>query len=356
MLDIKNAALSFIKEKEVGFRHDRSRTVGSSELGQCARKTAYEKTLGRKGYDKGFTESLGFAERGNLLENHWTVPVISRAAKAIGAKLLHAGQSDQLSIVAEDAYASATPDGIFVNMPEGAFVHLKAPKVGPHVLFEAKSIDSRFNMSKLPKKHHIEQVNFAMGLVRAATKYRPTHAYLVYVNASDVTSMYEFVIPFHRGKFKQQLERARLIFAKAPEAIAPEGKINGHSDCRYCPFSTRCLGFAAWLPKDERALKSRDRSRVAKLASEVNEAKDGAERAAQEVRDREAKLKLALNKLGTKSVELGECSVTWKRAGGAETLDMQKVRKVLKRDGYDLKDFMKRNKPSEKLKIETHRA
>lgn len=348
----------FIEQSHAGFDHDRSLTIGASEIEKCARATAYKKA--KTQYDDGFIESLGYAHRGNILEDAWFAPLATAWFKDMGAKLLHAGQKDQISIVAEEAHASATPDGVAIKVPSDALYDLKGGREfkGGDLLNEFKSIDPNVNTTRLPRAWHVGQVNYGLGLVRAATDFRPKHALLWYGNCSDLTKIERFVIPFHKGKFKQQLERAAFIMKarKKPEAIAPEGKINGGMDCKTCPWSHRCLGFAAWVPKGERELQSRDKRRVSKLVDEVQAEKSKIEQAEQTKREKEAKLKETLTEIGTTSAELGSIRVHWQRTPGQNRLDTAKMLRVLKRDGYDEKDFRVTTKPSERLEITEQRT
>lgn len=344
----------FIEQSHAGFEHDRSLTVGASEIEKCARATAYKKAQTQ--YDDGYVESLGYAHRGNILEDSWFAPLATAWYAGMGAKLLHAGQKDQISIVAEEANASATPDGIAVKVPANALRDLKGGDAfkGGELLNEFKSIDPNVNVTRLPRPWHAGQVNYGAGLVRAATDYRPTHALLWYGNCSDVTKINRFVIPFSKAKFKQQLERAALIMKarKKPEQLAPEGKINGGKECENCPFSMRCLGFAAWVPKSERKLQARDKRRVSKLVSEIEAEKAKVAQAEQARREKEAKLKVTLTEIGTKSAELGKVRVNWRQTDGQERWDTKKMLRVLKRDGYSEKDFRVKTKPGERLDIE----
>lgn len=345
----------FIDRSHTGFDHDRSLTIGASEIEKCARAVAYKKSQTKQ--DEGYTESLGYAHRGNILEDNWFAPLATAWFASMGATLKHAGQADQVSIVAEEVHASATPDGVAVNVPVKSLSELKGGEKfkGGDLLNEFKSIDPNVNVTRLPRPWHVGQVNYGTGLVRAATDYRPDHALLWYGNCSDVTKIHRYVVPFSRAKFKLQLERAAIIMKarKKPEQLAPEGKINGGMECKTCPFSRRCLGFAAWVPKSESELRSRDRKRVSQLAQEIKQTEAEAETLAQTKREKEARLKAMLTEIGVKSAELGAVRVNWRTTDGQSRLDTTKMLRVLKRDGYDEKDFRVKTKPGERLDIET---
>lgn len=352
-LSFDDAVKQYIDSTHAGFDHDRSLTIGASEIEKCARAVAYKK--GGVGQDDGYVENPGYAHRGNVMEDHWFVPLARHWFKSMGSKLHHAGQQDQMSIVAEDVFASATPDGIASNVPDDALRFIKGSETfkGGDLLNEFKSIDPNVNVARLPRPWHAGQVNYGLGLVRAATKFKPTHGLLWYGNCSDYSKIKHFVIPFHKGKFREQLKRAAFIMAarKKPDQLAPEGKINGGKECETCPFSKRCLGFSAWVPKGERALKSRDRSRVAKLVEKIDESKKLIAAAEQSKRSTEADLKAALTELGTNSAEIGQTKIQWSRTEGSERLDQAKMLKVLLRDGYKRKDFVTKTKPSDRLDI-----
>ena len=91
--------------------HDRSQTVGASEVGQCQRKLVYDKHNVEP--DTGFKQDLGAAERGNVIED-WVVENLQHSLPD-DIQLLWATDEGQQTLVDKDVHQSATPDGLFVS-------------------------------------------------------------------------------------------------------------------------------------------------------------------------------------------------------------------------------------------------
>ena len=71
-----------------GFKSGREKTVGASEIGQCARKVWYCKHKAE--YDPDFVDGWGAARRGTVFETRFFVPALR---KQYGLDLLYAGTS-----------------------------------------------------------------------------------------------------------------------------------------------------------------------------------------------------------------------------------------------------------------------
>lgn len=240
LLDLDAARLAFLKKEATAFGHDRAQTIGASEIGGCARRVAYRK----KGVpvDPDYKDDPGYAERGNILENHLSAPMMRAAIEGIGGKLLWAGQKDQTTFVADDWFMSATPDGLAIGVKKNALKKYGVKDCGDCFLVEFKSIDSRISLQKLPKDGHPEQVNYGLGLVRADGEYNPEYGLLLYTNCSSL-SVHPFIIKFDPELFKRQrLKAKRIMTANRPEDLLPEGKMAGGNACKYCEFKARCQG------------------------------------------------------------------------------------------------------------------
>lgn len=240
MLDLDAARLVFLKKDATKFGHDRALTIGASEIAGCARRTAYRK----KGLpvDPDYKDDPGFAERGNILENYLSAPMMRDAIEGIGGKLLWAGQKDQTTFLVEKWYMSATPDGLAVGVKKNALAKYGVKNCGNCFLIEFKSVDSRISLKNLPKDGHPEQVNYGLGLVRADGEYSPEYGLLLYTNCSSL-SVHPFIIKYDDELFKRQRAKAKKIMsAKRPEDLLPEGKMKGGKACVYCEFKKRCQG------------------------------------------------------------------------------------------------------------------
>ncbi|MGI9504998.1 MAG: hypothetical protein ACR2RE_18285 [Geminicoccaceae bacterium] len=88
----------FLTETKIAW--DRSKTVGASEIGQCAKKTAYLKQ--NADVDEGYEDNWGMKERG-----HWVEAWAVQRLRLNGADVHETGD-DQITYV--DGFLSATPD------------------------------------------------------------------------------------------------------------------------------------------------------------------------------------------------------------------------------------------------------
>ena len=80
-----------------------------------------------------------------------------------------------------------------------------------------------------------------MGILRATTDFRPTHAVISYADASFWSDVKEFVVAFDPDIYDAAQARAQIVMTATDlEHIAPEGWIAGGYECRYCPFTKPC--------------------------------------------------------------------------------------------------------------------
>ena|ERR1700722_19733537 len=76
--------------------HDRSQTIGASEIGQCSRKTFWVKNEGdhvhKASRDDGYVDGWGAKVRGSMMENEFWFPAMRQH---YGENLLYAGPDQQ---------------------------------------------------------------------------------------------------------------------------------------------------------------------------------------------------------------------------------------------------------------------
>src|SRR3954471_24101218 len=136
---------------EKQWKHDRSKTVGASEIGQCARKTWFSKHDSPR--DEGYVESWGAALRGRVMEEQFWVPAL-RSGLPEDVKLLFA-YPEQETLVS--GYLSETTDGLLV-WPNGYCINL-----------DCKTEDPRNNRQGVKTQHKF-QTHTQMGIIREKTK------------------------------------------------------------------------------------------------------------------------------------------------------------------------------------------
>jgi CRISPR/Cas system-associated exonuclease Cas4 (RecB family) len=218
------------------WEHDRSKTVGASEIGACARMVWYRKA----GVAEEGEQSWGFGERGKHVEQ-WVYDRLKAAKVRLRFK--------QKTFV--DTYLSATLDGMLGK-----------------VVVDIKSFDPR--KRTLVEQKHLMQVQVQIAMVGAEA------GLLLYVNASDYQDIREHRVERDPSAYEKLHERARLILT-SPVEPAREGRFAGGDECRLCPYQTACLGAPI---EDKGKLNETDAAAVAAarlMIQQAETAKDDAE-------------------------------------------------------------------------------
>lgn len=203
---------------------DRTKYVSSSEVGGCSRSIKFGKVSRPLGRDK-----WGHAERGNLIEA-WAIDLIRSAIEEKHFnewRLMFAGKRQFSFIHGEQ---SGTPDGALIHLPtETAWC------------VDVKSVDPRTNFDKLPKRMHQKQVTQNTFLLSQVTPYKMVGGILFYIDASDLQRRKIVPVPFDKDVMDQLTEKARRIMAaKSPEDLEPEGLYSSEDLCKWCGFTNRC--------------------------------------------------------------------------------------------------------------------
>jgi hypothetical protein len=338
MTIVKNAVNSYIKTNAKIFKHDRTMTVGSSEIGQCERQVWFRKAeeteLGStfKRNDD-YVDSWGARERGNLVENHLFVPAI-KAQYGRKAKLLG---SSQLTFI--DGCISATPDCLILAKPQ--------------FLIECKSLDPRVNKDQLPKPENVYQVQVQMGILHAKSKYRPMYAILVYVNASFMDEITEFQIGYDPDIYtRAQVRAMKIMTASSHHELQPEGWIAGAKECEYCPFTDACGRARKEVPTE--VIAPADKQFIAELSDMAREYKslEGTIAAFEEDRRRiQNDIKERLREKGQSKIIGDGISISWSAVKGRELYDMTTIREVLANYGSDIDEFKREGTPGDRLTV-----
>ena len=233
--------------------HNRLDTVGASEVGQCMRKIAFNKL--EKKIDPLYEESRGAMDRGNVMEMSWWEPAVAAYCEKLGLEFLFSGD-DQSTLV--DGYLSATPDGLIVGAPKDCLKHLGIDDIeSESFVAECKSIDPRASLHE-PKHEHVFQVQIQMGLIHAATNYRPRYAVITYIDASFWDDIREFVIEYDPTVYEIGKKRALKIMSSGdPLDLNAEGA-GTSNECNYCEYKSQCKeGSAARVPTWKNPITSR---------------------------------------------------------------------------------------------------
>jgi hypothetical protein len=331
---VREGVHAFLRIHGKAWEHDRSATIGASEIGQCARRVWFLKN----GIEADDPPPLkGAAIRGDLIEQHIWVPAMRTHVESLGGKLLFAGEEQQ---TLADGYLSCTPDGIAVDLPGE-----------PCLLTECKSIDPRVTLSEV-KSEHFAQVQVQLGIVRACTEWKPERAIVSYINASFFDGVEEFEVTFDPAVYLAAKARALSIMdATAAMELRPEGKMAGGKECAHCPWASRCaheqaasVPAKADVPLGDNALKALEQAVARQLA-----AKEAGEAAKAERAEAEEEIKEILRAHGARRFETSEWGVSWSSVKGRTTTDLKAAAKA----GVDLTPFTREGDPSERLTIKS---
>lgn len=325
---------SFIDSTKKQWAHDRTKTLGGSEVFGCIRKAWYSRHETPK--DPDYKESWGATRRGDLIENYHVVPAMQHAAETGGFKIDYVG-GDQQTLFCDGVPMSVTPDGLIHGLPRNWLQRYGIPDIKSDcVMFEIKSIDPRVDLSEEKAIHH-GQTQIQMGLVRENTKFRPHYAVILYVNASFFDDMNVFVVEWDEKKYEVAKLRARTAY-EAPNAenLIREGQIDG--SCTYCPFKGACLATTLKaFPKDEEGKGKKAKQSpqehvdavadLVALAHKARIAKKKAEKTDALIKEQ---IKGKLTELQTRRVKDGEWSLSYSMQSGRATIDKDKMSTVLR--------------------------
>ncbi len=312
-----------------GSEHDRTTTAGASELSGCLRSVGFSKSGTPK--DLGYRETRGYALRGDVIENHFAVPLLHKLAETYGAKLILAGE-DQRTLVS--GRMSATPDGVLV-FPNGVVVNI-----------EIKSFDPRAHIPLSGKPNHRIQNIVQMGLLREAG-YPVELTLLAYFNASNFEDIRIVEVGFDPEAYEHMKLRAEMAFESEPHLLPAEGATAG--DCQYCAYTEACgQAIRSSMPSTQNP--ELPAEQVAELEALVSELKQhesvqaDTKRLVGEVREA---LKIFLRQADAKAYRGDDYEISYTRVAGRESLD----RKALEAAGVDLTPYLKRSDDSDRLTV-----
>jgi histone H3/H4 len=316
--------------------HDRTLTLGGSEVFGCIRKAWYSRHGATK--DSDYHESWGATRRGDMIENHHVVPAMEWASANDGFKVDYAG-SDQQTLFCDGVPMSVTPDGLIHGIGRDWLSRYGIADIKSDcVMFEIKSIDPRVDLSEEKSIHH-GQTQIQMGLVRENTKFSPHYAVILYVNASFLDDMNVFIVEWDEKKYEVAKARAHVVYeTESPNLLMREGRIDG--SCTYCPFKGTCIetmvaSMPAELTKEQEKKRKKEGTNPLLLAR-LDDVMDRAHKAraakkkAEKV-DELAKeeLKAILREFGERKAKDANWSLSYSMSPGRKTVDTERVNLAL---------------------------
>jgi len=340
---IKEALHNYATANGKLWSHDRSQTVGASEVGQCARKVFWMKNEGDPKYgaprDPDYVDGWGARVRGTVMEDQFWYPAM---LATFGDRLIYAGPDQQTFV---SGFISATPDGLITHLLEGEHPQLPA---GTCVTAECKTADPRTNLSEA-KSENVYQTHIQMGLIRERGEFKPTHSILSYTDASFWNEVVEFVIPFDEKVFNTGRERAaKIMTATSADELKPEGWIAGGRDCEYCPFTRACGIKRRSVPDGDMPVDPQFTAEVADLALAIARLKATRDATDEEVRTLEDDLKTRLRDKGVRKIP---GLVSWSSVKGRQSWDNKAIREALEATGADMTQFSTVGEPTDRLTI-----
>jgi hypothetical protein len=346
LFSIKSLLDAHARAQERMFEHDRSNTIGASEIGQCQRKSWFGKN--DVPHDDGYVERYGARLRGTLIEDHHIVPGI-RAMLPPGAEVAMLGDQ-QTTIV--DGYISATPDGVISGLARDALAWLGIPDIGPSgtIAVEFKSLDPRADLRGVARAHHVYQVQVQLGLLRAHTSFRPDYGLIAYLDASFLDEVTEFPVAYDPAVFEAAQTRAFAIMtAGDPIEMPPEGKLSGGAECSYCPWASHCNQVVvAGVPKEDGPVLGDNAMTELKMLRDKERQMDGAiTAAAAEHGALKFRIKEFLRANHVRRVKGDGWEVSWTVTRGRETVDV----KAAEAAGIDLSAWRKLGEPGDRLTV-----
>lgn len=329
--------------------HDRTKTLGGSEVFGCIRKAYYS----RNGYEKDsdYEESWGATKRGDLIENYFVVPTLKLAAENHKFSIQMVGE-DQQTLFIDGVPMSVTPDGLAHDLPKNWLEKYGIPDLeGDCCMIEIKSIDPRVDLAEEKAIHH-GQTQIQMGMVRETTPFKPTYAVILYIEASFLDNLNVFIVRFDPKKYEAAKTRAKLAYeAKDPSVLKREGVIDG--SCRYCPYQGSCLETTiAAMPEKKKAKKGEVSNpvlvgRLQDLMAqkrEANFAQKAAEKRHEEIKE---EIRLVLREFGENRAKTDDWSVSYYLQNGKASIDVD----AMEADGIDVSKYKKEGNPFEVLRV-----
>lgn len=353
---------------------DRSKTVGASEIGLCARRIAWTKrgtptdaqealsgkkrgrsdpkTPRSKAGSLQLSSNWGAHVRGTVIEEQLWVPAM-RAR--FGAELVMAGK-DQKTLTL--GTLSATPDGVLINGSAQDMLRRHGIKVDHKrdkaVVVECKTIDPRVNLTE-EKEENAFQVQVQMGTIRELTPYKPTWAIISYIDASFWHEVAEFAVPYRPEDFEAAKMRSAQILNADPSDLKPEGWISGAKECGWCPWEKRCSKMRGAVPLGEMNSAAQDpqfAAEIIDLCKQANELNLKVKADTEAYKDLQNTIKERLKDKGVRKIP---GVVNWYGVKGRESWDVAAMAAELKKRGVsdaEIDKFSTAGEPTNALSID----
>ena len=387
-LNFANMFSEYVNANKKDWAHDRTKTVGASEVFQCLRQTWFVKRglefkikvqTGTKielngvdiidgeeipHYDEvpvfadmpkypedidADEETWGAMQRGNILEAHFVVPTIRDHLPK--GKLVWGGDEQKTLF---HNHNSATPDGLIIGLDRDALADYGIPDIKGHcIVVEIKSIDPRVRLDEA-KDVHAGQARTQLGIIHEKTIYKPMYAVILYIDASFLDKISVFIVEYDKEIWEVAQQRADTIYnVDEPELIPAEGKIT--KECQFCPFQRTCAVVTnGTIPEDYAKLAAQNEQALIQfdhLVEQHEDAREASEASAHDLTVAKQKIKDALVDLGSRKIggkpAKRPWSVSWSSQEGQNRLDTKALEATL----GDLSPFKTQGNPFDVLRV-----
>ena len=353
-LSLKGSMVAYLGSLKKEWAHDRSKSLGASECFGCIREAWFKKRGAEFGFEKDDDAlvSTGAAERGNLIENHYVVPALKDGKfLPFGAATL--GMGDEQKTFFSDS-VSATPDGLIYGLADDALAKnygipsLKALGGDDSIVIEIKSIDPRITLREA-KARHEGQAGMQLGIIREKTDFRPAVAIIIYIDASFLDEIDEFVIHYDPNVYAAGKSRAATLFeTDDPAELMAEGRIDG--TCKTCDYDRACRRVSnAMVPEEDVGGEADELTdQLYPLIAEYIDRDRDASEAEDRAKEIKEQIKQILANANRNKIANDRIKVRWTRVKGRKTFQQ----KLAKEAGVDLEPYMKESEGYDKLTLD----
>lgn len=240
--DVKREITATVAATQKEWAHDRSKTVGGSEVFRCHRWAYFKKRMPERAElpEDPDDISWGTAERGNVMEA-WAV---ERLRETLGPEACRYMGTDQVTLIDDDAPLSATSDGLIIEQPRDFLSNYGVPDMGADVndcAAEIKTFDPRSSdLRETARPRNIGQNIVQMGLYQRKTNHKPRWGLLMYFNPANLQDIRPFAVPYDDQVYKNAQARATKVFH--PDMTAKDFQAEGKftNQCAHCEFTQVC--------------------------------------------------------------------------------------------------------------------
>lgn len=210
---------AFLNFLEIGLKNtdsglgDRSKYIGSSDIGQCPKKSYFSKTIGE---DHNLKQLLIF-ERGHVAEGIVRNGLINNPSK--------------VSFEEQVEVSGSTPSTKYIKTHIDFVVEFP----NEYVVVECKTISSSLPGST-PRESWVYQVQLQLGLLQQKSKKKVRGLIVAFdLNSGDA---FEFDVEFNEILYNIAIQRADKLWQAVQSQEEPKGEVGDL--CAFCAFSQHC--------------------------------------------------------------------------------------------------------------------